>query len=303
MSGTRERDEAEARRKRIECRRQAGLFLESTGDMKWLYFDLMIRGAFEDWRTEDDLEKLLRETIWSSLWNGEGAIEQAAHYIDRPIFHCTALRDFLVVRLIEPLSKPVHDPVKDRLVAAARKVMLSFLLPLALVLYAFVNWWAAAAVLFFLAIKGYSWLKEIDNTQKCKFRNRCTREKINEITATVKRGGFDEPTIIRQLEIFDVKIPPVPKLIYVYGCPYFLGSDPTGIQEHTIPIPDVLYALLRLPRRNVQNEILATVSALDERKRDELTRRWRKFLDPMLTYNEPEADEHRGAARARMDSP
>ena len=150
---------------------------------------------------------------------------------------------------------------------------------------------------FFLAIKGYGWLKEIDNTQKCKFRNRCTREKINEITATVKRGGFDEPTIIRQLEIIDVKIPLVPKLIYVYGCPYFLGSDPTGIQEHTIPVPDVLYTLLRLPRRNVQNEISAAVSALDERKRDELTRRWRKFIDPMLTYNEPEADKYGRVAR------
>ena len=149
MSGTLERNEVEARRTRIECRRQAGLFLELTGDMKWLYFDLMIKDAFEDWRTEEELEKLVRETTWSSFWNGEGAIEQAAHYIDRPIFHCTALRDFFVVRLIEPLSKHVHDPVKDRLVAAARTVMLIFLLPLVLVLYAFVNWWAAAAVLFF----------------------------------------------------------------------------------------------------------------------------------------------------------
>jgi hypothetical protein len=30
-------------------------------------------------------------------------------------------------------------------------------------------------------------------------------------------------------------------------------------------------------------------TALDERERDELTRQWRKFLDPMLTYDEPQA--------------
>jgi hypothetical protein len=67
--------------------------------------------------------------------------------------------------------------------------------------------------------------------------------------------------------------------VHIYGCPYLLGSDPTGLQDHTIPVPDVLYALLRLPRRNVQNEISSKVLALDERKRDELTRRWRKFVD------------------------
>jgi hypothetical protein len=42
------------------------------------------------------------------------------------------------------------------------------------------------------------WLKELDNMRKCKFRNRYTRDKINEIVTMLKRGGFDEPTIIRQ---------------------------------------------------------------------------------------------------------
>ena len=102
----------------------------------------------------------------------------------------------------------------------------------------------------------------------------------------MKRGGFDEPTIIRQLETLDVNIPPVPKLVYIYGRPYFLGQDPTGIQEHTISVPDVLYALLRLPRRNVASELDREFNALDERKRDQLTQRWQGFVDRLVTYSE-----------------
>jgi hypothetical protein len=167
--------------------------------------------------------------------------------------------------------------------------MASFLVVLTIALYVAVNWWAAAIVAFLLAIKALGWFREIDYRQRCHFRTCVTRDRINEIIATLKRGGFDESTVIRYLEIFDVKIPPLPKLVYIYGCPYFLGSDPTGIQEHTIPVPDVLYALLRLPRRNVQSEISSKFFALNERKRDELMHRWRQFVDPMLAYDEPQA--------------
>jgi hypothetical protein len=119
-----------------------------------------------------------------------------------------------------------------------------------------------------------------------KLGNRLTREWIFDVLKTLRRGGFDEPTIIRDLEILDFKIPPKPKIVWIYGCGYLFGSHPTGIQDHTISVPDVLYALLRLPRRNIENEISATVFALDERKRDELTRKWCKFVDPMLAYDE-----------------
>jgi hypothetical protein len=307
------REEAENRRKRIECQHQTGQVFESAADLKWLYFELMLGGALQRgeeeeigrrwvWGlpqvqitdTERELEDFIHEPIWESVyWRDRGharsddLMEQAARYIDRPQFHCTALRDFFIIRLTESLLTHVRDPIKDRLVLALRPVIVAFLVVLAIALYVFVNWWTAAIVAFALASKAWGWLKQIDNLEKCKIRNRFTRDKINGIIATLKRGGFDEPTVIRQLELFDFKIPPLPKLVYIYGCPYFVGSNPTGIQEHTIPVPDVLYALLRLPRRNAQSEIASKGFALDERKRDELTRRWRQFIDPMLTYDEP----------------
>jgi hypothetical protein len=127
--------------------------------------------------------------------------------------------------------------------------------------------------------------------QQCTIRNHATRERIKEIAAVLRRGGFDEPIVIRQLETLDNKVPPLPKLIYIYNCPYFLGSDPTGIQEHSLPIPDVLYALLRLPRRNVQSEVSEKVSVLSKRRRGELAHGWRRFVDPMLHYDEPQSSD------------
>jgi hypothetical protein len=300
MGETLVKDEAEARQNRIECHRQVGGFFGSVDDLKWLYFDLTLQGIFEDLSTERELEDFVREPIWEFLWGKnrqDNLVKQAARYIDRPIFHCTALRDFFIIRLIEALATHIRDPIKDRLVAAIRMAMAVLLLLLALILYAIANWWAAAAVLILLVFKAWGWFKEINNMPRCKIRNHYTRERINEIAAAVKRGGFDEPTVIRQLELLDVKNPPMPRLIYIYGSPYFLGSDPTGVQEHTIPIPDVLYALLRLPRRNVQNEISAICFSLNEGRRGELEHRWRKFVDPMLTYDEPHPRPNIGAEK------
>jgi hypothetical protein len=189
--------------------------------------------------------------------------------------------------LIEALFTQVHDPRKDRLVAAIRKVTVVFFPLLALALYAFVNWWTAAAVLLLFVARGWRWLRELDYRHRLKFRNRCTQNKIAEIVAAVKRGGFDEPTIIRHRELFDVEIPPLPKLVHVYGVPYLLGSHPTGIQEHAFKIPDVLYALLRLPRRNVESEVSKTFLALSKTEREELSRKWRMFVDRLLKYDEP----------------
>jgi hypothetical protein len=299
MDESREAEEAEARRKRIECRHQTGHFFDSIDDMRWLYFDLTLRSVLERSEIERQLENFIREPIHESLWwdkarnkiSIDDLTAQAARYIDRPLFHCTALRDFFIARLTESLLGHVHDPLRDRPLMVVRKFLIIFLPLLAFALYVFVNWWIAAALLLLLAVKGWGWLKEIDNTHRCKFRNRRTRDEIIEIVVKIKRGGFDEPTIIHHLELFDVKIPPVPTLIYIYGCPYLLGSDKTGIQEHTIPIPDVLYALLRLPRRNVCNEISAKFSSLNESNRAELTHRWRKFVDCLLSYDEPATDQ------------
>jgi ABC-type multidrug transport system fused ATPase/permease subunit len=276
---------AEARRKRIECRNRAGRFLDSNGDMKWLYFDLALRGALEN--NEQTLKELVQRLHWENAAIDE-IVEQAARYIDQPLLHCTGLRDLFIVRLVEGLIVFVRDAIRDRLVIFFRSVMAVLLLLLALVLYALVNWWVAAGIFFLLIAKLAIWLRDPANMQRCTIRNHATRERIKEFVSVLQRGGFDEPTIIRQLEALDNKVPPLPKLIYIYNCPYFLGSDPSGIQEHSIPIPDVLYALLRIPRRNPQGEISAKIFALSERKPSELARGWRKLVDPMLSYDEPQ---------------
>ncbi len=294
LSNTREQEEAEAKQKRITGHRQAGRLFDSVRDLKWLYFDLALKGEFENWSsTESDLRNLILGPTLESSWE-KGSVnrltEQAVQYIENPVFHCTALRDFFIVRLVESLTSGIKDPKKDRLVAFGRIILVLFLLFLALALYTFVNWWAPALVLFLLGAKVWGWCRGIEDMHQCKIRNQCTREKINDIVATLKRGGYDEPTIIRQVEIFDANIPPLPKLVSIYGCPYFLGSDLSGIQEHTIAIPDVLYALLRLPRRNIESEITKAVFQINDRKRDDITHRWRKFVDRLLTYDEPRSD-------------
>lgn len=269
------------------------MFFESTDDVRWLYFELTLSGLLADSEIESELRALVHDPIFEALYEGKkryaastASLEQAARYVDRRIFHCTALRDFFVVRLTESLVRHVSDPIKDRLVFVARAVMAAFVSMAALALYAFGYRWTMAAIVSFLLFKVAKWTREIDLMRACKERNRFTRAKIEEIVATVARGGYDEPTIIRELENFDVRIPPVPKLVTIYGCPYFLGSHPNGIQEHTIPIPDVLYALLRLPRRNVESELAKTFYTLNDETRYKLKHGWRKLVDPLLVYQE-----------------
>ena len=299
----RAREDAEARRKRIECRHQAGHFFDSIDDMRWLYFDLAIKGAFEGARnTERELEEFVRCAIWAALSGYElhplsTLIEEAAHYIDKPLFHCTGLRDFLIVRLTESLENGVVDPGTGRAWAMAfRKLFAVVMLVLAVGLYSFVNWWAAGIVLLILAAKAFGWVNELNNMGRCKFDNQRRRDAINKIVERLKLGGFDEPTIIRQLEALDINFPPPPKLVYIYGCPYFRGT------EHTLGVPDVLYALLRLSRRNVESELSKTFYALNERKRNEITDQWRKFVHRLLTYDEPRSDRFAPSRAARAQA-
>jgi hypothetical protein len=138
------REDAEARRKRIECRHRTGEIFKSTADLKWLYFELGLRGALEEWQTERDLEDFLREPIWESLWNGNERIndltKQAARYIDNPQYHCTALRDFFIIRLTENLLMQIRDPIRDRPLTVLRPLLAGFLIAMAIILYLFVSW-------------------------------------------------------------------------------------------------------------------------------------------------------------------
>lgn len=293
LNDTREREEEEARGKRIESYHQAGRVFESLPDLQWLYLDLALRGQMIG-SIENDLEDFICEPIRESLLDDgsrEQIFRQTARYVDNPKFHCTALRDFLIIKLTEGLITGLADPVKEDMWV----LRIVFLLPvlllvavLAAVLYIFVNWWSAAALIAALFIvKAWSWLRESFYYRlKVRLRNHYSRKRLKEIVRTIERGGFDEQTIIRQLEIFDAEIPPLPKLVHVYGLPYLLGSDQSGIQ-HTIEIPSVLYALLRLPRRNVESELSMTFHALEEAKKRKLHEQWREFVERMLRYDEP----------------
>ena len=48
----------EDRRKRVECSHQTGQVFESMADLKWLYFDLTLRGAFEKTEFEKQSDAL-----------------------------------------------------------------------------------------------------------------------------------------------------------------------------------------------------------------------------------------------------
>jgi hypothetical protein len=91
-----------------------------------------------------------------------------------------------------------------------------------------------------------------------KGNNSATRTK-----ASVKVDGLDDPAIKRIIEKLDFKFGQVPD------------------------IRDVLYALLRLPKRNVQSELSAEYRALVAEEKAKLHRQWRDFVDALLNYDEP----------------
>lgn len=272
-------DEAEARQKRIESRRRAGVFFESTKDMKWLYFDLTLKGTFEDVSAEQKLEQLVRDTISASLWGRQDeVIKEAVSYVDCALFHCTVFRDFFIVQLLESMAKIVHPQPERKIQRPIVRWTVLGAVGTSAILWTFVNWWSAGLLLTPLILTGILKVKANDRRILRGFQWHA----VNGIVEKVKRGGFHEQTIIEQLEMVDLKKSSHPVRLVIGDTPV-----PSG-EVRPLDVPDVLYALLHLPRRNVQSEILVTLSALDERKRDELSRRWRGFLDPILTYDEPQ---------------
>jgi hypothetical protein len=285
------REDADARRKRIECRHQTGEIFETAADLEWLYFDLGLRGALEDWQTERDLEDFVREPIWESLWYGNDEIrdltKQAARYVDRPLYHCTALRDFFILRLMEALLPRVGDDPPTKKNWKVRVLLYIAALLAIPFIWIYINWWTAVLVMAFLWFLGRRWQVTYEGNANNRWSTRhyskhFTQESIRRFITRVREGGFDEPTLIQQLELFDIS-----KTMAGTAVP--LGGDGTPVQAPflrptviPIVIPDVLYTLLRLPRRNVQSEISSKLLALNERKRDELTRRWRKFIDSIV---------------------
>jgi hypothetical protein len=137
---------------------------------------------------------------------------------------------------------------------------------LSLIMYTF-DGWLAVVPFVFVCFLAFIWIKKALHNTFIRHENRWIYRQIDDLVVQVKHHSFDESTIIRTLEKLE--------------CSPF-----TGIEGVVIHIPDVLYALLRLPRRDVQSELLNNYRSLDADKRLELHRRWREFVDALLNYDE-----------------
>ena len=114
-----------------------------------------------------------------------------------------------------------------------------------------------------------------------------TQEAIRKLIERVRRGGFDEPTLIEQLQLIDVtKTAPNSVVPLCADGTRIRGPSPNPTII-PIQIPDVLYALLRLPRRNVESEISRTFFSLYKQKREELLQQWNRFVDRLVNYDWP----------------
>lgn len=252
----RDREEAEAKAKRIERWRQAGRVFESTPDLRWLFAELVLADGGEmNWYRKDRLTDLIAEPIWGSLWNDDRSysddlMKQGAIFVENSKFHCTALRDFFVLRLISGLAKAIRDSEPK-----PKKIV----------------WHLVAFIVLFGIFTYNAWLGGVlaalyllNEVGKTKARNKWQKQKLTAESTenAIRRGGYDEPEIIRALEV---------------------------LQRDSAQVPSVLYALLRLPRRNVEHELSKAYNALDDDKKKAIWAQWQVFLDCMLKNDDGEA--------------
>ncbi|GEM_PF-5327668 len=250
-----DREAAEAKAKRIEHCHQTGRVFDSTPDLRWLFVELAIAGGGElDWYDKNRLTDFIAEPIWASLWSDrsycDALIKQGAIFVENSKFHCTALRDFFTLRLISCLAKSVRD-YKPKETPFFR-----YLLTIAViaVLLSYNSWLGGALAVLYL-------LNEANKT-RARYKWRKQNLAVESAENVIRQGGFDEPEIIRRLET---------------------------LQHGGAPVPSVLYALLRLPRRNVEHSVSAAYSALEEAKKNAIWTHWQAFLDSKLKNDDGEA--------------
>ncbi len=251
----REREEAEGKAKRIERWHQSGRVFQSSRDLPWLFVELALANGGElDWSDRSRLTDLVAEPIWGSLWDHHyycsKLMEQGAIFVENSKFHCTALRDFLILRMVSCLVKDMG--YYERKPKKRFWHLLSFAVILMVFAYRF--WLGIVLTALYIlseAVKG-----------KARYRWRQQRMTVESVENVIRRGGFDEPEVIRTLE---------------------------RLQQSGTVVPSVLYALLRLPRRNAENDVFKAYSALDDEKKRAIWEKWQAFLDSMLKNDDGEA--------------
>jgi hypothetical protein len=252
MSEKEDREQVEAKAKRIERWHQTGEIFYSTPDLRWLFVELALANGGElDWQDEDRLRNFVAEPIWGSLWSQgsyfDDLVKQGAILVENSKFQCTGLRDFFIIRIISCLIQGDRQQKRSRTwyVVSTIAVVVAYLL--------FGGWG-----LLVLAFVIWSEVHRANSNHRLKQ----IAQEVDQIYFEVRRGGYDEPSIIRRLETLE--------------------------QRH-IPIPSVLYALLRLPRRNVESEVSKAFNALADDKKNTIWQQWQAFLDFMLKNDDGEA--------------
>ena len=196
---------------RMAYRHKAGRILESTTDLKWLYFDIALRDAMWDVNT-------LVQCAWACavpVGKGSDLHAVAARYVDKPLFHCTALRDLLIVKLLEELLPRVgNDPTPTKANWKARVWLFIGLAGVIAFTSFYVGWWCLAIGLVLLWLLIRRWVNQYENNSNNQYSighysKLETQEVINGLISRVRRGGYDEFTLIEQIELLDTAKTPI----------------------------------------------------------------------------------------------
>src|ERR1700680_2222092 len=97
MSEKDDREEAEAKAKRIKRWHQAGRVFDAPPDLRWLFVELAMKNGGEiDDLDEARLREFIAEPIWAKMWDQGGysdeLLKQGAALVENPKFQCAALR-------------------------------------------------------------------------------------------------------------------------------------------------------------------------------------------------------------------
>ena len=268
-----EREETENKARRIERWHRTGQVFLSLPDLGWLYIELALaNGGIIDWNDEDRLKKFVEKPIWDSLVNKNGnnvdaLLEQSGIFVENTKFHSTALRDYFLreffCKIRTAIEERLENPAfvsKNRGEARRKqknKLIWRLIIGAAIVGIGWYSFWVGLVLATIYGLKLF-----IDAKKHREFV--CQHVIVNSIIGAISKGGFDEPDVIRSLDVLKEK----------YNCEF---------------VPSVLYALLRLPRRNVEHDVIKIYQPLGENKKKELWDKWNKFVGEMLNNDDGEA--------------
>jgi hypothetical protein len=247
-----DRWEAEAKAKRIERWHQTGRVFQSLPELRWLFIELALANGGElDWHDKERLTNFVAEPMWGLQW-GKGS---KSSYFDNlvkqgGILVASPKFQCTVLRdffIVRIVSCLIHGEKEQQ----RNRIWYVVWTIVVLAAFIFFGAWGLLA----LAFPVWSELGRLKMNNSL----RQIFQEVNHISSEVQCVGYDEPTIIRRLE---------------------------PLEQRFVPIPSVLYALLRLPRRNVEHEISKAFNELDSNNKEAIWKQWQEYLDGMLKYDE-----------------